>query len=69
MNFLKRTITAAIMLCALAVGVLAFEPQKKDQKGPPPKDPQVVENKEKKPPPRDERKNDNRGNDNRGNRP
>ncbi|HZI18956.1 MAG TPA: hypothetical protein VEY09_10215 [Pyrinomonadaceae bacterium] len=69
MKFLKQTITAALMLCALAAGVLAFEPQRNDQKGPPPKDPKVVENPEKKPPPREDKKNDNRGQDNRGNRP
>jgi hypothetical protein len=68
MKFLKQTLTAVLMLCVLAAGAFAVEPQKNDQKGPPPKDPKVVENPEKRPPPppRDEKKNENRG---RGNRP
>lgn len=71
MKFLKQAITSVLMLCLLAVGALAFEPQKNDQKGPPPKDPKVVENPDKKPPPppRDDRKNDDRGRDKRGDRP
>jgi hypothetical protein len=69
MKFLKQTFTAALMLCVMAVGALAFEPQKNDPKGPPPKDPKVVEKPDKPPPPRDDKRNDNRGQDRRGNRP
>lgn len=64
MKVFKQYIATLIAVCVLAVGAMAFEPQKdKDQK-PPPKPPQEVPNREKPPPP-PKNDNNNRGNDGR----
>ena len=56
MKLLKQFITTLFAVCVLAVGAMAFEPQK-DQKPPPPKEKQDVQKPPKPPPPP---RNDNR---------
>lgn len=51
MKFLKQLIITVVALCVLATGAMAYEPQKNDQKQPPPKPPQEVPNRPKEPPP------------------
>ena len=65
MRVLKQIIATVVMLCVLALGVMAEEPQK-DPKGPPPKPPQQVQPGQKPPPPPREPKG---GNDNRRGKP
>lgn len=52
MKFFKQLIITFLASCVLAVGAMAFEPQKDDQKQkPPPKQPQEVRKPDKPPPP------------------
>ncbi len=53
MKFVKQLIITFVASCVLAVGAMAFEPQKNDPKPPPPKESKDVPNRPKdKPPPR-----------------
>jgi hypothetical protein len=64
MTLLKKFIIAFIAACVLAVGAMAFEPQKGRDKPPPPKQPSEVKRPPKgEPPPRDNNNNSgNKGN-------
>lgn len=69
MKLFKQSIAAFVASCVLAVGAMAFEPQKNDPKPPPPppKEGQKVPNPQKPPPPP---RNDNKGNEGkRGGKP
>lgn len=62
MKSLKQFTTTVFAICVLAAGALAFEPQKNDQKPPPPKEKQDVQKPEKPPPPpKDKEDKGNRG--------
>ena len=63
MRLLKKFIIAVIAACVLAVGAMAFEPQKGGDKRPPPKQPSEVKRPPKgEPPPRDNNNSGNKGN-------
>ncbi|HEX3559562.1 MAG TPA: hypothetical protein VHU19_10165 [Pyrinomonadaceae bacterium] len=67
MKFFKQLIIAVVASCVLAVGTLGVEPQKNDNKPPPPKEGKEVPKPPKEnPPPRD---NGNKGNDNKRGKP
>jgi hypothetical protein len=68
---LKKFIIAVVAACVLAVGAMAFEPQK-GEKPPPKKEPSEVKRPPKsEPPPRDNNNSGNKGNQDgkRGGRP
>ena len=67
---LKQFIVAVIASCVLAVSAMAVEPQKGNEKPPPPKEGQKVPNPPKEtPPPRDNKNNSgNKGNNDSGKR-
>lgn len=68
MKFLKQFIIAALASCVLAAGTLGVEPQKNENKPPPPKEGQRVPNPPKNPPPRNDGGNKG-GNDNKRGKP
>jgi hypothetical protein len=72
MKLLKKSIITFVASCVLAVGAMAFEPQKGNDKPPPPKQPRDVRQPPKEtPPPRDNNNNGNKGNNDgkRGGKP
>ena len=63
MKLLKKFIIGVIASCVLAVSAMAVEPQKGNEKPPPPKEKQDVPRPPKQdPPPRDKGNNGNKGN-------
>lgn len=58
MKDLKRILLSALLLCVMAVGALAGDVQKDQKREPPPKDPKVIEKRDKEPN-REQPRNDN----------
>ncbi|HYX41171.1 MAG TPA: hypothetical protein VE821_05720 [Pyrinomonadaceae bacterium] len=64
MKDLKRILLAALVLCTISAGTFAGD--QRDKHDPPPKDPKVIEKRDKEPPKRDnpprgdQQRNDNR---------